>query len=308
MADNIFGNPKFEARRSLNDFFIVKPFSVLNTMDGAWIRRKAWWNELITNRGASRESTLFSKSKKSTTKIGAMIQGTNKGVSLFDPVLSEAMVRWFSEPGMVVFDPFAGDETRGYVSCYLDRKYIGIELRQEQVDLNYERIQEAGIGKYCRYFCDTSLNTDKLIKDDSCDMILTCPPYLFVEKYSDDPKDLSNMTVQEFFDVYKQIIAKTFSKLKNNRFAVFVVSEVRDKDGTYTGFVPKTIQYMEEAGYSFYNEAILVNNVNTLRFRVGKQMNSGRKLGRMHQNVLVFYKGRPDKIKEEFTAIITKDE
>ena len=36
-------------------------------------------------------------------------------------------------------------------------------------------------------------------------------------------------------------------------------------------------------------------------------MNSGRKIGRRHQNVLVFYKGNPKKIKENFNELIPKN-
>jgi DNA modification methylase len=303
---NLFGNPHLETKRSLNDYFIVKPFSVLNTMEQGWMRRKAWWCEIITNRGKSRESVLFKKSGKETTKLGNTIQTFNNGVSLFDPVLSEAMVRWFSEKGWVILDPFAGDESRGFVSCYLERNYVGIELRQEQVNLNRDRVKEAGLTGY-KYICDTSLNMDKHVPMEAVDMILTCPPYAFLEKYSDNPEDLSNMSVEDFFRVYDHILNKTYSVLKNNRFAVVVVSEVRDKTGGYIGLVNKTIESMEKAGYMYYNEIILLNNVGTLRFRVGNQMNSGRKIGRLHQNVLVFYKGNASKIKENFSKLIGDD-
>lgn len=305
--NNLFGNPNLDAaKRNLNDFFIIKPFSVMNTMDGTWLRRKAWWNNLITDQGKSRESTLFKKTEDATM-IGKLIQDVNDGVSLFDPVLCECLVRWFSETGMVVIDPFAGDVTRGYVSCKLGRKYVGVELREEQVLLNRARMQEAELAGY-KYICDGSQRMDKHIPANMGDMILTCPPYAFLEKYSDDPEDLSNMSVEDFFAMYKVILGKTYSVLKDDRFAAIVVSEVRDKDGSFIGLVPKTIEYMEMAGYKYYNEIILMNSVNTLRFRVGKAMNSGRKVGRMHQNILVFYKGDISKIKTNFSDLITKDD
>ena len=40
-----------------------------------------------------------------------------------------------------------------------------------------------------------------------------------------------------------------------------------------------------------YNEAILVTIVGSLSIRVGRQFFGGRKLGKTHQNVLVFVKG-----------------
>ena len=52
-----------------------------------------------------------------------------------------------------------------------------------------------------------------------------------------------------------------------------------------------------------YNEIILINVAGSLPIRVGRQFESGRKVGKMHQNVLVFYKGDPKKIREEFPKI-----
>jgi hypothetical protein len=129
-----------------------------------------------------------------------------------------------------------------------------------------------------------------------------------LEKYSDDPRDLSNMDKETFFEVWENTLAQSYTVLKDNRFAVLVISEVRDKDGSYVGFQRRTMEAMEKAGYKYYNDIVLVNNVGTLRFRVGKQMNSGRKIGRLHQNVLVFYKGDVSKIKTEFTKIISDND
>jgi hypothetical protein len=47
-----------------------------------------------------------------------------------------------------------------------------------------------------------------------------------------------------------------------------------------------------------YNEAILVTAVGSLPIRVRRQFESARKLGKTHQNVLVFVKGDPRKAAE----------
>jgi hypothetical protein len=63
----------------------------------------------------------------------------------------------------------------------------------------------------------------------------------------------------------------------------------------YRNFVSDTIAAFEAAGAELYNEAILVTQLGSLPIRVGKQFESGRKLGKTHQNVLVFVKGDPRK-------------
>lgn len=47
-----------------------------------------------------------------------------------------------------------------------------------------------------------------------------------------------------------------------------------------------------------YNEAVLVTAVGSLPIRVGRQFETGRKLGKTHQNVLVFIKGDAKKATE----------
>ncbi len=83
--------------------------------------------------------------------------------------------------------------------------------------------------------------------------------------------------------------------LKPDRFACFTVGDVRDKAGIYRNFVSDTIAAFQDAGAKLYNEAILVTACGSLPIRAAKQFSSGRKLGKTHQNVLVFVKGDPAK-------------
>ena len=91
--------------------------------------------------------------------------------------------------------------------------------------------------------------------------------------------------------------------LKDNRFACFVVGDIRDKKGYYRNFVSNTISAFTNAGTKLYNEAILVNSVGSLPVRVGGSFGSNRKMGKCHQNVLIFYKGDISKIRDEIAQI-----
>lgn len=91
--------------------------------------------------------------------------------------------------------------------------------------------------------------------------------------------------------------------LKDNRFACFVVGDIRDKQGFYLNFVSDTIKAFQDAGMTLYNEAILINVLGSLPIRVGKQFNNYRKLGKTHQNVLVFYKGDVKQIPKYFSDL-----
>lgn len=272
------------AAGSLVEKFGCPPFSIIDTRQGYWQDRKKAWAALIGDNGESREGALSGGEN--------LINEINKGVSILDGALAEILCQWFAKPGFAAFDPFAGDSVFGFVACRLGLGFTGIELRQEQCQLNTARLQADKLTTG-RYICDDSANMDDHVPDDSVDFVFSCPPYADLEVYSEDPRDLSTMSHTDFFATYAHILGKTYDKLRNNRFAVVVTSEVRGKDGCFIGLVPGTIAAMEEAGYQFYNEIILINTHGTLPQRAARFMNDSRKVGRTHQNVLVFIKGDP---------------
>ena len=151
-------------------------------------------------------------------------------------------------------------------------------------------------------------NVKDIVGDTRFDFILSCPPYYDLEVYSDLPGELSAAkTYEQFIGHYHSIINKAVSVLKEDRFACFVVGDIRDKKGFYRNFVSDTIEGFERAGMTLYNEAILVNVVGSLPIRITKSFGSYRKLGKCHQNVLVFYKGDIKKIKENYNKIIVEE-
>lgn len=217
------------------------------------------------------------------------------GTSIFDPVLTELNYRWFSPPGGIVLDPFAGGSVRGIVASKLGRHYVGIDLSERQIEAN--RIQANEICKgddpLPQWIVGNSLDIETLAQGTKADFVFTCPPYYDLEVYSDDPRDLSSMSYEKFREIYSQIIAASVRMLKPDRFAGIVVGDVRDENGIYRNFPGHTIQAFIDAGMKLYNEMILVTAVGSLPIRAGRQFTAGRKVGKTHQNVYVFIKGDP---------------
>lgn len=310
---------------SLKDSFIFPPFSILDTRSGVWQDRKRKWLEIGFNSQETREDVeLIAKSGQSSgiyelrNKMRNILQRepswdeiidyakkkgmhVYEGASIFDPVLCELSYRWFCPDGGTILDPFAGGSVRGIVAGVLSYPYKGIDLRLDQVEANRKQSSILGIENVEWFDGDSNDVLDKMSV--AADFLYSCPPYAYLEKYSDDPKDLSNMTYKDFKDVYFSIIKKSVKQLKDDRFACFVVGDVRDRKGFYLNFVSDTIQAFKEAGMELYNEIILVNVAGSLAIRVRRQFNGGRKIGKMHQNVLVFYKGDPKKIKENYPEL-----
>jgi hypothetical protein len=310
----------------LADKFLIPPFTVMNAREGWWQDRKRQWLGMGIKSEVGRGENLLKmsdtmldpdgskginkakaynrgewlKERPETGFPGEYVEATGSGTSIFDPVLCELAYRWFSPPRGVILDPFAGGSVRGIVASKLGRGYVGHELRGEQVEANRDQAE-----KICtddpytpRWIEGDSRTIPETCADVDADFIFSCPPYADLEVYSDDPLDLSTLKYEEFRQAYFDIIAKACARLKQDRFACFVVGEVRDNRGAYYDFVGDTVQAFRDAGLDYYNEAILVTSVGSLALRAGRQFSVSRKLGKAHQNILVFVKGNPKKAVE----------
>jgi len=266
--------------------FGFSPFTVLNAREGGWQKRKQYW----ISQGISSE---LGRDISDTITMSEVI-GKDKdkgGGSIFDPVLCEIGYEWFSPKGGLILDPFAGGSVRGIVAAKCGREYVGNDLRVEQVEANRQQALQICEGIVPTWTVGDSCDIANLVGDIKADAIFSCPPYADLEVYSADPKDISNMPYYDFMVAYKKIISESFKLLKDNSFAVWTVGEVRDKKGNYLNFVGDTIQAFKDAGFNYYNEAILITPVGSLPLRAGKAMRASRKLGKTHQNVLIFVKG-----------------
>lgn len=160
VGDSLDG--KKAAAGSLSERFLVAPVSVLNARSGEWMERKRLWRSRglqdaegrmggLTYIGANRFADHYEHKRRVEAVLGRDIttseaegylerMATNDlaktGTSAFDPVLAEVLLSWYSPPGGRVLDPFAGGPTRGLMSSWLGRHYVGVDLRPEQVAHN----------------------------------------------------------------------------------------------------------------------------------------------------------------------------
>jgi tRNA G10 N-methylase Trm11 len=289
---DLFGN-EIKDDVILREQFIEPPFSILDTKSGNWQKRKKLW----VNKGIKSEVGRDAKVINMDTK--AKKNNQTDYVSIFDPALCEVLYHWFCPKGGKIFDPFAGGSVRGIVANYLGYKYVGIDIREEQVNSNIAQAKQilaednqpiwyVGDSNDLLNFDDNGFN-DFNNQEETFDFVFSCPPYADLEVYSNLEGDISNMDYPNFLNAYVSIIEKSCKLLKQGGFACFVVGEVRDKNGNYIGFVPDTINAFRMTGLKYYNEAILLNSIASASMRANGNMKS-QKLVKVHQNILVFKK------------------
>lgn len=293
-------------QNKLTDLFLVPPLSILDTTQGYWQERKRAWKSIGLKSEEGRDDGML-KALHSLQQKSSVGSATDE--SIFDPVLCEILYSWFCKEGGQVLDPFAGGSVRGIVANYKNMKYTGFDIRQEQIDANN------GQKEICKkenplpvWICaDSNTMNEHLAENFEADFVFSCPPYADLEVYSDLEGDISNMEYSDFLKVYTSIIKKACDRLKENRFACFVVGEVRSKKGFYYNFVRDTINAFENAGLKYYNEIILETQICAKALTCSTSMRKSRKVGKIHQNVLVFIKGDPKKTVEYLGDIKVMD-
>lgn len=314
--------------------FEIQYLSVLDARSALWRHRKREWLDIIGPEGKSREKALYgslamrypglySRTKEERERLGISFDEyieqygpedtrdtkeyskMSDGVSTFDPVLAEIIYEWFVPCQCAkVFDCFAGGVTKGAVAVAKGHSFIGIDIRSSQVEVNNERANAFSVaGHHLRYVCDDGRNLLKYIGVASQDLFISCPPYYNLEVYSDLAGDASNQpTYQDFIGILRDAFEKAVKCLKRNRFAVVIVGDIRNDKGEYYNFPGDVISIFQDCGCAFLDDIVLFRPDATANLRAKKYMKS-RKVVRVHERVLVFYKGNPPAVKKYFNPL-----
>ena len=315
--------PDLGERQTLEERFVVPPFSILDCRQGYWQARKRAWLSLgiesevgrSADVGGSRRPAAKASYSGSTARGDGRARAVEQDDdskttgSIFDPVLCELIYRWFCPPTGVVLDPFAGGSVRGLIAAQLGRRYLGIDLSETQVAANQVQARALFPKKKDQpnWFVGNSRQLRQVVKPRrkklEVDLVFSCPPYGDLERYSDNFEDLSTMSARDFDLAYRDIIEEAISCLKTDRFACFVVGDYRAKDGFYRRLASLTIDAFERCGARLYNYAILIQPAASLPMMAAKPFEISRKLGKMHQDVLIFCKGDPKKATAAIGAV-----
>ncbi len=292
---DLFGDPIQMQSSVLGKRYVAPPFDVLDGRSEDWkIRRRAWAALFDSGEGRSGHSAWNSRALsnglegwlKKVDNVGARTDfahgWSRHDMSIFDPVLAEVAISWFSPEGGQIVDPFAGGCVRAYVATALGRKYHGIDLSDRQIEANKKWVSGAtwAIGDAL----------EKLDEAPLADLVFTCPPYGTLERYSDDPRELSTMDWDRFHMRLKGVLRKCVNVLKPDGMIAVVVGDYREKRaGRYTALRPLVAAVTEILSVSaeLMESAVFLTPIGSLPIRASHNWAKGGKLGRAHQNLIV---------------------
>lgn len=212
--------------------------------------------------------------------------GSKYTTSIFNPHLAQMVYSAYCPADALVYDPFGGGGTRGFVGAKMGHTYTGVEIRQEEVDRIKQRQRELGVT--FDIVCADS--RAYVIQPDYFDFALTCPPYYDLEVYSTTDGDMSNVeTYEQFLGMLKDSMAVTYYGLKRGALFVMVVGNFRDKRGNLRHFNGDVARLGLEVGFVLHDELVFWGASDAAYQRLG-QFVANRRSVRVHEYIVIFKK------------------
>ncbi|RKZ30546.1 site-specific DNA-methyltransferase [bacterium] len=168
----------------------------------------------------------------------------------FPIALSKKVIELFTHQGELVLDPFVGSGTTLVAANDLNRNAIGFDLQQSYIDLCEKRLKaQANLFNKAQQIAiqDDARNIYKYIEQETISLIWTSPPYANllnrrrknksrrdrnneqlgkIEQYSQDPRDLGTMALEEYTEAMGDIYESLLPLLKPKAHCVINVPDM----------------------------------------------------------------------------------
>ncbi len=147
--------------------------------------------------------------------------------------LAKKIIELFSHEGELILDPFVGSGTTLLAAKDINRNAVGFDLKKEYIDLCTKRLAQASLLGQAKQIPiqDDARYIPEYLEPETVKLIWTSPPYANllnrirknksrrvrnndqlgkVEQYSQDPRDLGTMSLDEYTntmgDIYESLL------------------------------------------------------------------------------------------------------
>ncbi|MBQ8847864.1 MAG: site-specific DNA-methyltransferase [Candidatus Gastranaerophilales bacterium] len=227
------------------------------------------------------------------------------------PQIATQLLERYTKKGDIVLDLFFGSGTSGIEAKNMERRCIGVELKQEMVDYVSEKFTPKELVVDVNIIQGDSANPDiknkiqdrlEIMGAKSAQLLILHPPYDDIIKFSDKKEDLSNCaTTEEFYELFKQVAKNGYDMLEQNRFAALIIGD-KYANSRYISLGFECQRRMEELG--FVTKAVIVKNITGNEKAKGKTANLWRYRALSggfnifeHEYIMIFQKTKLKKIK-----------
>jgi DNA modification methylase len=213
----------------------------------------------------------------------------NGALSRFPQDLARKIVLFYTKPGDVVVDPFAGHNSRMEACVRAGCSYCGQELLLRFHESNQKRAWRLRKEFGTKIWLVPGDSRNLMFSDSVGDFGFTCPPYWNIEDYDPtDPQQLGNLKYPEFLKGLGRVMREHYRTLKPGALCVWVVNFFRHQ-GKLIRFHDDTKALAVRAGFVVHDEAIL-DHGRAMRDAFFHSCYKLKQLPKRHEYILVFKK------------------
>jgi len=206
------------------------------------------------------------------------IRDKNLHPATFPISLAKKVISLFTHEGELVLDPFVGSGTSLVAAQDLNRNAVGFDLQEKYVDLCATRLVSNNFFNQAQQVAiqDDALHIPNYLEQGSVGLIWTSPPYANllnrkrknksrrdrnneqldkVEQYSQDPRDLGTMPLDEYANAMGDIYEKLLPLLRPKGHCVINVPDMWWENKRIT-IHASLIDELRKRGYELRNTII----------------------------------------------------
>lgn len=153
----------------------------------------------------------------------------------FIPQIAQQLYERFTKKGDIVLDLFFGSGTSGIEAINMQRRCIGVELKDELAKQVSKKFTPKQLVTNVNIICaDSTTETAKekvqarldVMGRKKAQFLVLHPPYDDIIKFSDKKEDLSNCSsTEEFYDLFEKVAKNGYDLLEKGRFAVLIIGD-----------------------------------------------------------------------------------
>ena len=236
------------------------------------------------------------------TRDGSGMEGQEYGsavLSKFTQNIGKFMVKFYCPDGGIVYDPFAGHNSRMQLCFESGCDYYGCDVSEEFMNYN-RKVRKYLLGKAknglltggdstpaIKLFHQSSHRV-KQLKSNFADFTITSPPYWDIEYYGPEKEQLGfAKTYDKFVELLSRHAKENYRILKPGGFCCWFINDFIKK-GTFHPYHIDTYRILCESGFTPFNIYILKLPSITMQFIQGTKRS--RVLPKTHEYIVVVRK------------------
>jgi DNA modification methylase len=189
---------------------------------------------------------------------------TGMALSRFPQNIGRILVKFYCPKGGIVYDPFAGHNSRMQLTFEAGRSYIGYDISKQFMEHNRairDILLQNQKGSLIQDDTFIDLNErsshDTGLDNEIADFTVTSPPYWDIEYYGDEPEQLGNTkTYDAFLEKIGHHIVENYRALKSGAFCCWCINDFR-KGGKFYPYHADLIPIFEDAGFVLWTIYII---------------------------------------------------